>query len=283
MTRHLLVALTCVASLVAEAPAQQARAAGVQRPASGVAGESAAEPRPRPRNPLLSPDSAWWVPLSSTLLPGLGQMRLGQNRFVAYLAVEGYALLGWASGEAAVRREVRTFRALARDVGRAFVDGNQAIGSWDYYEAMEKKIESGVFSRTPGLTVSPETDIETFNGDLWLKSRQLHWTNPGVEPPISSPQYQAALDYYQERAVRDNFRWSWRNAQLEWDDYRQSIRRKNDASREARHYLALVAVNHLLSTVDAFVTLRLRGGLGAPGGPAGPGGAYLLSVQFPLR
>jgi hypothetical protein len=282
MTIRFPVAFACIACLAIEASAQDARAVGVQRPVAtkGALSENASALVPRPRNPILSPDSAWWVPLSSTLLPGLGQMRLGQNRFVAYLAVEGYALLGWASGEAAVRREVRTFRALARDVGRAFVDGNQAIGSWDYYESMEKKIESGVFNRTPGLTFSPETDPETFNGDLWLKARQLHWSNPAVEPPRNSAEYDAALDYYQARAVRDEFRWSWRNAQLEWDDYRQSIRRKNDASREARHYLALVAVNHLLSTVDAFVTLRLRGGLGAPGGQ---GGAYLFSAQFPLR
>jgi hypothetical protein len=272
----------CVLAFAPAANAQVDRASGVQRPAEqgGVAAPDGSLRVPR-RNPLLSPDSAWWVPLSSTLLPGLGQMRLGQNRFVAYLAVEGYALLGWASGQAAVRREVRTFRALARDVGRAFVDGNQAIGSWDYYESMEKYIESGVYDRTPRTgTFSPEVDLETFNGNVWLKARQLNWQNPDVEPPRTSPAYELAKGYYDSLAVRDNFRWSWRNAQLEWDDYRQSIRRKNDASREARHYLAVVAVNHLLSTVDAFVTLRLRGGLGAP---TNLGNAYILSAQFPLR
>jgi hypothetical protein len=72
-------------------------------------------------------------------------------------------------------------------------------------------------------------------------------------------------------------RWSWRNAQLEWDDFRQSINRKNEASRSARHYLGVIAVNHLLSTVDAFVTIRLRGGLGAPQG----GYELRASMRFP--
>jgi hypothetical protein len=279
---HRRIVLACAMAFAPVANAQVERAAGVQRPAEqGGAGTTDGSIRVPPRNPLLSPDSAWWVPLSSTLLPGLGQMRLGQNRFVAYLAVEGYALLGWASGQSAVRREVRTFRALARDVGRAFVDGNQAIGSWDYYESMEKYIESGVYDRTPRTGVfSPEVDLETFNGNVWLKARQLNWQNPDVEPPRNSPAYELARGYYDSLAVRDNFRWSWRNAQLEWDDYRQSIRRKNEASREARHYLAVVAINHLLSTVDAFVTLRLRGGLGAP---TNLGNAYILSARFPLR
>lgn len=274
--------LACALAFSSAAGAQVERAVGVLRPPASGGGAVPTGMAPAPRQgPLLSPDSAWWVPLSSTLLPGLGQIRLGQNRFVAYLAVEGYALLGWASGQAAVRREVRTFRALARDVGRAFVDGNQAIGSWDYYESMEKFIESGVYDRTLGTGVfSPENDLETFNGNVWLKARQLNWSNPDVEPPRNSAEYQLAKSYYDSLSVKANFRWSWRNAQLEWDDYRQSIRRKNDASREARHYLALVAVNHLLSTVDAFVTLRLRGGLGAPGNP---GTSYLLSAQVPLR
>lgn len=251
MTRTLAAGATFGLALLA-APA------GAQRSPDGVG----------VRGALLARDSAWWVPLSSALVPGLGQIRLGQNRFVAYLAVEAWAIAGWANGEATVRRERSRYLSLARDVARAFFDGKEAIGPWDYYEAMEKHIESGVFDRTPGTgTFSPETDTVTFNGAVWLRARRLsNWANPDVEPSRSSPEYIAAQAYYVQYAVRPEFRWSWRNAQLEWDDYRQSIRRKNDASRVARQHLALVAVNHLLSTIDAFVTLRLRGGLGAPGG-----------------
>lgn len=235
-------------------------------------------PRLLPRSGLFGRDSAWWVPLSSAIIPGTGQARLGQDRFVGYLTVETYAIVGWAAGEAEVSREQQRYRALAHDIARAFVPGNDAVGDWDYYEAMEKHIESGVFDRNPGTgSLGPETDTATFNGSIWLKARQLSdWPSVNVEPSHSSSAYQSAITYYVAHAVGPEFRWSWRNAQLEWDVYRQSIRRKNDASHDASNYLAVIAFNHLLSAVDAFVTLRLRGGLGA--GRKG----YRLTATWPL-
>lgn len=224
-------------------------------------------------------DSSWWVPLASAAVPGYGQQLLGQHRFVAYLAVEAYAIANYFASQSAFDRERDRYLSLARDIARAFVPGNQAIGNWDYYEAMEKHVESGVFDRTPGTgTLSPEVDTATFNGKLWLTARQLsEWPNPNVEPDHGSVPYQTAVAYYAKRAVRPEYRWSWHNAQLEWDTYRQSITRANDASREARQYLAVVAVNHALSMVDAFITLRLRGGVGAARG------TYALTGRLPFR
>ena len=268
------MAQVCLPGIASAQP--DARPAGVT---TGPLRAAALTPTPaRPRDGLMSRDSAWWVPLSSTLLPGLGQVRLGQDRFVAYAAVEVYSIVGYLAGEAAVRRERHRYLALARDVARAFVPGNNAIGDWDYYEAMEKHIESGVFNRAPGTgTLTPESDLTTFNGALWLKARQLsNWPDPNVEPDHASVPYQTAIAFYAARAVGPEFRWSWRNSQLEWDVYRQSIRRKNEASRDARHFLALVAFNHVLSTIDAFVTLRLRGGAGAGGS------GYWLTATVPL-
>ena len=223
-------------------------------------------------------DSAWWVPLASSAVPGYGQLLLGENRYVSYLAVEGFALLNVVNSASESRRERARFRALARDVARAFVPGNASVGRWDYYEALVHKIESGVFNRTPGTgTFSPEVDLATFNGEVWLRARELSgWPDPNVEPPHDSQQYRDAIRYYLEHAVTDELRWSWRNAQLEWDLYRRSIQRYNDASRDARQYLALLALNHALSTVDAFITLRLRGHVGAGGA------GYALTGRFPL-
>ena len=44
-------------------------------------------------------DSSWWVPLASALLPGTGQALLRQDRFVAYLAAEAFALFSYFNEE----------------------------------------------------------------------------------------------------------------------------------------------------------------------------------------
>lgn len=276
-----------VAGSVAFSPAAgqpRSAAAGVTRaepargPGIGMGAVAPSERAAQRGSGLVGRDSAWWVPLASAAVPGWGQIRLGQDRFVAYLAVEAYSVIGYINDLNALHRERERYVGLARDVARAFVPGNYLIGDWDYYEAMEKHLESGVFDRTPGTgQFSPEVDTTTYNGAIWLRARRLSdWPNPNVEPNHSSAVYQAAVSYYVAHAVRPEYRWSWRNAQLEWDLYRQIIRRKNDVGREAGHYLAAIAVNHLLSTIDAFITLRLRGGLGAPRD------AYRLSASIPF-
>jgi hypothetical protein len=215
-------------------------------------------------------DSAWWVPLTSTVLPGTGQALLGQDRFVAYLAVEGYVIFDYLKVSAEQRDERTRSRVLARDVARAVFGGARPIGEWKYYESMEKFVESGVFDRfpVPGGDVSPEVDPSTYNGWLWLDVRQRFWDNPNLEPGHSTKPYVDALTEYRARAVRDAYRWSWRNAQLEQDIYRRSIRRENQAAHAASALVNALVVNRLLSTVDAFITLRLRTGRPAGGEPA---------------
>ena len=255
--------------------------AALAQPTARAAGITAEVPAPPARPVLGLPmrDSAWWVPLASAAVPGYGQKLLGQDRFIAYLAVEAYALASHFNAKAGSDREVRRYRALARDVARAFVPGNAAIGSWDYYELLEKHLESGVYNRTPGTGVfSPEINLSTFNGEVWLRARQLsNWPDVDVEPDHGSPAYRAAVAYYATRAVAPEFRWSWHNAQLEKDLYRQTIVRANDYSRDARQFLAVIAVNHALAMVDAFVTLRLRGGVGATRG------RYEIVGSVPIR
>jgi len=272
----LVIALLGWPGLAATAVAQREEPAGVSTPRGAA---PAATDRGLWPSRLARPDSAWWVPLSSAIVPGSGQVRLGQSRFIAYLAVETWSVVGYLNAEAAARHERTRYLTLARDVARAFVLGNDRVGNWNYYESMEKHVESGVFDRTPGTgAFSPETDTATFNGAVWLRARQLsRWADPNVEPPRTSPEYSAAVAYYAQHAVTDAFRWTWRNAQLEWDAYRQSIRRRNDASREAGHYLGILAANHVLSAVDAFITIRLRGGLGATRR------GLVISASVPIR
>jgi hypothetical protein len=238
--------------------------------AQTTAPDSTPAPPPKIRlGPISIPrrDSSWWVPLASAAVPGSGQALLGQNRFVAYLAMEVWAFLGYLDQHNEQLRSTARYEALASNVARSLFPGNRPNGTWAYYEIMEHYIESGVFNLTPGGAFTPEVDITTYNGAAWLLARQTYWTNPNVQPDPSSSQYQQALAFYTGRAIQPQYRFSWRNAQLEQDVYVQEIEVRNQAARDGRTQLGIMLANHLLSMVDAYVTLRVHGGLGAQGSP----------------
>jgi hypothetical protein len=75
---------------------------------------------------------------------------------------------------------------------------------------------------------------------------------------VESAAYASSISLYLQRAVLPEFAWSWRNAALEYDLYRRSIQRSNDAYRRARTQLGVLLANHLLSMADAFATIRVR-------------------------
>jgi hypothetical protein len=202
--------------------------------------------------------ASWWAPLASLALPGAGQSVLKQPRSVAYVAAEVFLVLQYVAANRDGNRDREAYRQLAADVARTPFGGPRPLGSWDYYELMERYLESGVYNRTPGAALSPETDPATYNGARWLLARQNFWANPEVAPPTSSPEYQRAIAFYQASAVTDAFRWSWRDFQLEQDLYRQTIRSANRSYQRATNLLGVVAANHLASLIDAYVTVRIR-------------------------
>jgi hypothetical protein len=208
-------------------------------------------------------DTSWWVPLASAIVPGTGQAILGQNRFIAYLAVEAFAVLGYFNQHNEAIRGRDQYRAQANEVARALFPGNKPVGPWSYYESMEHYLESGVFDQFPGGVFTPESDETTFNGDMWRLARETYWRDPNVQPDKNSQEYRNAIGFYIARAVQPEYRWSWRNAQLEQDLYRRTILRTNQAYRDANLQIGFLIANHILSAVDAFVTIRLRGGAGA--------------------
>jgi len=212
-------------------------------------------------------DSSWWVPLASAVIPGSGQALLGQDRFIAYLALETFALLGYADQHKAQLRATSQYQSLAANVARSQYSSDGPVGSWAYYELMEHWIESGVFNLVPGGTFTPEADVTTYNGAAWLLARQTYWADPNVQPDTTSAAYRKAIAFYLGRAIQPQYRFSWRNAQLEQDVYLQKIQERNQAARDARLQLGILIANHLLSMVDAYVTLRVHGGLGAPASP----------------
>ena len=218
-------------------------------------------------------DTPWWAPLASAALPGAGQASLGQDRALAYLAVEAYGWLRYASDIREARRQRTGYRDLAARVARANLSDARPLGDFEYYERMEHYVESGVFDAGAEEGLQPETDPESYNGFIWLRARTTFWEDPTTPPPVGSDAYEAAIDYYNGRAIRPEFRWSWRNAQLEQDVFRRTISRSNEAFRRSIQDLGVIIANHALSTVDAYVTVRLR-----HAGTAGDGLAIEASI-----
>jgi hypothetical protein len=230
---------------------------GITARRAGNRGPVPLAPSTHPGQPV-APRESWWSPVVSALVPGTGQALLGQDRAIAYFAVEGYGWIRYASDLREARRQRNDYRGLAARVARAYFSEVKPVGQFEYYERMETYVESGVFDASLADGTQPETDPESYNGFIWLRARTTFWEDPAVPPPAGSEPFSSAIRYYEERAIRPEFRWSWRNAQLEQDIFRRTIGRSNDAFRRSIQDLGVIIANHALSTVDAYVTVRIR-------------------------
>jgi hypothetical protein len=239
------------------APAGIARS----RAASGVDATGTAPAGRTPASPFTPRDIThhdWWIPAASAVLPGAGQARLGQDRFVGYMAVEGFLWVRYLTDRRAGIDARNAYRDMALRVSRAAFPGEKPTGNFEYYERMEHWIASGVYDGDPGAGFAPEVDTTTFNGKMWSIARKTYWSDPKTPPPIGSAPYEAALRFYRQNAVTPEFQWSWRNAPLHQDVYRRNVRASNDGFRHAAQDIGAVIANHVLSTVDAYISLRLR-------------------------
>jgi hypothetical protein len=195
---------------------------------------------------------------ASALVPGAGQALLGSRRAIAYAVAEG---IGWIAYTRQMRdgdRQRTLYRSLSRTVARAQFAPDGPTGDWDYYERMEKFVASGAYDVVAGGGVDPELDPATYNGSIWLLARQTYWRDPNSPPGTESPEYQSALQFYERRAVPASLQWSWAGAAEGFQRYRRSIAASNNAFRQAEQTAGLVIANHILSAVDAYVSLRLR-------------------------
>lgn len=199
----------------------------------------------------------WARPLASAVLPGMGQLLGDHERGALYLIAEAFLVTRFVSLNAEGRRDRTQYRDLAFVVARGAYAPVARDTDFEYYEQMGRYIESGPFDTDPGTQLVPPTDERTYNGAIWALARQTYFTDPTNPPPPNSPEYQRALAFYVSRAIGPNFQWSWRNAGLEQDLYRQTIHASDQAFRRATTQLGLLLANHILSGVDAFITERL--------------------------
>lgn len=271
MRRTIVVLMWCM-TLGLALEGQTARRAGVSAMPSNASALTSSEPAlPVRGNP------SGWVVASSLLLPGLGQALLRQQRFAPYAAAEAFFLTRYFQHSREARRERDRYRTLAASVARAPFGPVGGHGTFDYYESMEHFLESGAFDAILGGDIDPEPDTTTFNGRMWLLARKTYWRDVSVAPPRDSREWRLAESFYVNRAVRPEFRWSWRDAQLQYDEFRRTIRRSNEAYRDALANLSVIIANHALSGVDALVSVRLR----AHASESGVG--VLIRGQIPIK
>jgi len=206
--------------------------------------------------------TAFVRPLASLLVPGSGQLLANQDRGAVYLAAEVYLLSRFLQLDHEATREAGHFQDLAFDVARHPYDPVRKDTIFEYYEQMERFVESGAYDTDPGAAFEPETDLGTYNGAMWLLARRTFWENPDSAPDPTSPQYWRAVQFYQSRAVGPNFQWSWRDHSLEHEVYRGYIKRSDTAFRRAQSSIGLLLANHVVSAVDALISARMSAAAG---------------------
>ena len=239
-----------------------------------------AQPGPRPAwsvprlAPRLRTDSPGVVSVASLLLPGTGQLLLGQRRWPLYTALEAVAWLIHLDSGRKGRRLREEYRDLAWLAARATSSETRRDGEWEYYERLEHWTSSGRWDVGPGQSgVQPESDPATFNGSVWVLALDLYLPEGAGEGTAG---YAQAVEYYEQRAYPPELLWDWAGKEDSLDRYGDLIDRSDEALRRATVVLGAVVANHLLSAADAFVSARLAAPppvsvtAGLRPGPAGP-------------
>lgn len=207
-------------------------------------------------------NSALVRPLASLLVPGSGQLLGHQDRGAVYLAAEVYLLSRYLQLDHEATREAQRFQNLAFEVARRSFMPVRRDTVFEYFEQMERFVESGNYDADPGPAFVPETDPRTYNGSVWLLARRTFWDDPNVPPDPMSLRYINAVTFYRARAVGPAFQWSWRDHSLEHQVFRDFIRRSDNAFRRAQNQVGLLLANHVVSAVDALISARLSAAAG---------------------
>jgi hypothetical protein len=191
---------------------------------------------------------------SSLVLPGMGQLLLGQRRWTVYAGVE---LAGWLVHLDRLRQG-RRYRKAYRDLAWIAARGMpqpREEGGWEYYEALGSWNRSGAYDANGAQAgVQPELDPATYNGAIWELAQDLYLPD-GAGP--THPAWSRALEYYARRAIQPAFLWDWTGREEHLTQYRDLIDRSDEALRTATVVFGAVVANHLFSAVDAFVSSRL--------------------------
>jgi len=183
---------------------------------------------------------------------------LSVDRALPYLAVEAFAWTAYVKASRDYRKRRDGYRDLASRVARAPFATVRPNGDFEYYERMTHYLEAGRYDLVAGGGLEPETDSDTYNGSVWLLARRTYWADPETVPDTTSGEWQRAISFYRSRAYDQSYRWSWTSAPVERAMFIDLIHESNDANRRALQNMGVIIANHVLSTVDAFITVRLQ-------------------------
>lgn len=213
---------------------------------------------------------------ASALVPGAGQLWQGRGRWVAFLALEAVGVGIHLDARAAGRRFRRAYRDLAWEEARG-APLPRIDPDFEYFERLTRWTRSGRYDAdpaTPGL--QPERDPTSYNGAQWKLAADIH-LDGDLEAGPGTAGYDEALLFYRGRAYEESLTWDWSGAPGEQLRFGRLIEDSDERFQRATLALTLVAANHVLSAIDAFVagrsgrpppvSVRLLPGSGAHGTP----------------
>ena len=220
-----------------------------------LAATSALRPSPSPLFAAADPGPAASF-ATSLALPGLGQYRQGQRRWIVYAALEAATLAFFAHARSEAAGLRRDYRNLAWSAARSPLGAQMRVdGDFDYYERLSHWQASGLWDTDPARAgLQPETDPATWNGSIWRLALEIY--NVDATHPEGSPRYDRALDYYRERGYGPLFLWAW-SSPADRERYRALIAGSDSRFRDARLAIGLLAANHIVSALDSFISARL--------------------------
>ena len=242
-------------------------------------GSNFVRPAPLPTPAALTTPAGAFA--ASLVVPGAGQAALGLRRWPAFLVLEAGLWWLWADARGSYRSRTDAYRDLAWEAAR-IQEGPRVDAGWPYYEAMSHYLASGAFDADPAAGLQPEEDPATYNGSVWSLARGIYLG--GTSDP-GSPEYAAALAWYEDRAAGAGFLWTWAGRDAERARFLSLIDAADDAHRLRTTALGLVLANHLVAAVDALIASRRRHPAarlesGVVPGPDGP--ALRLGLRVPL-